>query len=117
DLYFGIAISKGTAYVDWRGNVFDGSGNLLDQEQVRMASFQINGSLNVTVPNDGVAHTVTIDRVPGQINSITVLDNGVREYAGMGDYLNGITLHDANSTTDTVNIEKTYFHDNVAVNF
>jgi hypothetical protein len=118
--YFGIAISNGTAYVDWRGNTTDSSGTP-NGEQVSMASFQINGSLDVTVPSDSSQHTITFEPVAtGPFNYLEILDtvsgSTVREYAGMGDYLNGITLHDQ-SSNDFIDIEKVFFHDNINVNF
>ena len=123
--YFGIAMSNGMAYVDWNDNIFDNTGKATGQ-QVYLAAFQINGTLEVDQPNDVFRHKLTIDQLPGAPgnNFLEILDTTLsspattqRVYLGMGDFLGSLTVNDASHASDVIDIEKTFFGDNVHVNF
>ena len=81
------------AYVDWNDNIFDNTGKATGQ-QVYLAAFQINGTLEVDQPNDVFRHKLTIDQLPGAPgnNFLEILDTTLsspattqRVYLGMGD--------------------------------
>jgi hypothetical protein len=89
--YFGLAISGGTAYVAWNGNIVAGFNNPVGQ-QVWMKSFAIRGSLTVTTtPGTNALIVRTMQDNP---DAVEVIFNGQRQYAGLWSALTGITVNE-----------------------
>jgi hypothetical protein len=110
--YFGLAIWGGTAYVAWNGNTFAGFNNPTGQ-QVWTKAFAIRGSLTVT----GTAGNdfMSIRSIAGNPESVEVIVNGHREYAGLWSALTGITVN-ATPGDDQVLIDNTAAGSPVTVN-
>jgi hypothetical protein len=89
--YFGLAISGGTAYVGWNGNIFAGFNNPIGQ-QVWMKSFAIRGSLTVTTTPG--ANALIVRTMQDNPDAVEVIFNGQRQYAGLWSALTGITVNE-----------------------
>jgi hypothetical protein len=89
--YFGLAISGGTAYVAWNGNIFAGFNNPIGQ-QVWMKSFAIRGSLTVTTTP--VTNALMVRTMADNPDAVEVIFNGQRQYAGLWSALTGITVNE-----------------------
>jgi hypothetical protein len=89
--YFGLAISGGTAYVAWNGNIFAGFNNPIGQ-QVWMKSFAIRGSLTVTTTP--VTNALIVRTMADNPDAVEVIVNGQRQYAGLWSALTGITVNE-----------------------
>jgi hypothetical protein len=110
--YFGIAIWGGTAYVAWNGNHFAGFDHPVDQ-QVWTKAFAIRGSLTVTgTPG---SDDIIIRTIADNPDSLEVIVNGQRQYAGLWSALTNITVN-ATPGDDYVEIDDTVAGTPVTVN-
>jgi hypothetical protein len=110
--YFGISISGGAAYVAWNGSHFAGFDNPVNQ-QVWMKAFAIRGSLTITgtAGSDDIIIRTMVDNP----DSVEVVVNGQRQYAGLWSALTGVTVS-ATPGDDFVEIDDTVAGTLVTVN-
>jgi hypothetical protein len=91
--YFGITIFDGTVYVAWVGNTFTGGVADANSQQVWTSTFAMRGTLTITNDSRSSPNTITIQNLLGNSPELTVVENGVRTYAGLNAGLEDLTVN------------------------